>query len=100
MNRTRARRRWLSHGRTTQRPREEFKGFRNAGSATDDLDAPANRGKTPVRNTQNAYGAAPTHEFSDAKAMAHDAAERFDSEQSSDLVADVAPSLHGLEQGY
>ena len=44
----------LLNARTTQRPREEFKGFRNAGSAADDLDAPATRGKTPVRNTQNA----------------------------------------------
>ncbi len=79
----------LLNARTTQRPREEFKGFRNAGSATDDLDAPANRGKTPVRNTQNAYGAASTHEFSDAEAAA-----------PSDLVEDAAPPLHGLEQGY
>jgi hypothetical protein len=90
----------LLNARTTQRPREEFKGFRNAASAADDLDAPANRGKTPVRNTQNAYGAASTHEFSDAEAVAPDGAERFDNEQSSDLVEDVAPPLHGLEQGY
>ncbi len=90
----------LLNARTTQRPREEFKGFRNAGSATDDLDAPATRGKTPGRNTQNAYGAASTHEFSDAEAVAPDGAERFDNEQSSDLVEDVAPPLHGLEQGY
>jgi hypothetical protein len=87
----------LLNARTTQRPREEFKGFRNAA---DDLDAPANRGKTPVRNTQNAYGAASTHEFSDAEAVAPDGAERFDNEQSSDLVEDVAPPLHGFEQGY
>jgi hypothetical protein len=90
----------LLNARTTQRPREEFKGFRNAAGAADDLDAPANRGKTPVRNTQNAYGAASTHEFSDAEAVAPDGAERFDNEQSSDLVEDVAPPLHGLEQGY
>ena len=90
----------LLNARTTQRPREEFKGFRNAANAADDLDAPANRGKTPVRNTQNAYGAASTHEFSDAEAVAPDGAERFDNEQSSDLVEDVAPPLHGLEQGY
>jgi hypothetical protein len=90
----------LLNARTTQRPREDFKGFRHAASATDDLDAPANRGKTAVRNTQTAYGAGSTHEFSDAEAVAHDGAERFDDEQSSDLVEDVAPSLHGLEQGY
>jgi hypothetical protein len=90
----------LLNARTTQRPREEFKGFRNAGSATDDLDAAANRGKTPFRNTQNAYEAGSTHEFSDAEAVAPDGTERFDNEQSSDLVEDVVPSLHGLEQGY
>jgi hypothetical protein len=90
----------LLNARTTQRPREDFKGFRNAGSATDDLDTPATREKTPARNTQNVYGAASTHEFSDAEAVAPDAAERFDNERSSDLVEDVAPSLHGLEQGY
>jgi hypothetical protein len=90
----------LLNARTTQRPREEFKGFRNAGSATDDLDAAANRGKTLFRNAQNAYGAASTHEFSDAEAVAPDGTERFDNEQSSDLVEDVVPSLHGLEQGY
>jgi hypothetical protein len=89
----------LLNARTTQRPREEFQGFRSAPSATDDVDAPA-RGKTPVRNTQNAYGAAPAHEFSDAEALAPDSAERFDNEQSSELAEDVAPSLHGLEQGY
>jgi hypothetical protein len=90
----------LLGARTTQRPREEFKGFRNAGSVTDDLDTPATREKTPVRNTQNAYGAASAREFSDAEAVAPDAAERFDNEQSSDLVEDVAPTLHGLEHGY
>jgi hypothetical protein len=83
----------LLNARTTQRPREDFKGFRNAGSATDDLDTPATREKTPVRNTQNAYGAASTREFSDTEAVAPD-------EQSSDRVEDVAPPLHGLEQGY
>jgi hypothetical protein len=88
----------LLNARTTQRPREEFKGFRNAGSTTDDLDTPATGEKTPVRNAQNAYGAASTHEFSEA--VAPDGTERFDNEQSSDLVEDVAPSLHGLEQGY
>ena len=90
----------LLNARTTQRSREQFKGFRDAGSATDDVDAPANRGQTAVRNTQNAYGAASTHEFSDAEAVAHDGAERFDNEQSSDPVEDVAPPLHGFERGY
>jgi hypothetical protein len=69
----------LLNARTTQRPREEFKGF---------------------RNTQNAHGAASTHEFSDAEALAPHGAEHFDNEQSSDLVEDVAPPLHGFEQGY
>jgi hypothetical protein len=90
----------LLNARTTQRPREDFKGFRNAASATDDLDTPATREKTPVRNTQNAYGAASTREFSDTEAVAPDAADLFDNEQSSDRVEDVAPPLHGLEQGY
>jgi hypothetical protein len=88
----------LLNARTTQRPREEFKGFRNAGGVTDDLDVPADRGNTPVRKTQNAYRTGSTHD--DEEAVAPAAAERFDNEQSFDLVEDVAPSLHGLEQGY
>ena len=69
----------LLGARGSQRPREEFKGFRRATAA-----------EAQVRDPSDLH----EQEWRDGSA------ERFDDEQPSDLPEDATPPAHGLEQPY
>jgi hypothetical protein len=69
----------LLDARGSQRPREEFKGFRRAPPA-----------EAQVRDPSDLH----EQEWRDGSA------ERFDDEEPSDLLEDATPPAHGLEQPY
>jgi hypothetical protein len=94
-----ARSRFLG-ARTSPAPREEFKGFRNAGA--DDLDATDTHAAQPAHDTRDSYSGAQPAEFSDEEEPWHqDRPEpRFDTDRSSDLLDDVSPPMRGLEPSY
>ena len=93
----------LLGARSPQRPREEFRSFRQYGGGADDSDASPSRGMSPARDTYNADDAAGSSpQLSDA----HDdawhgrGADRLDDEQAYDVLEDGGPAEHGLEQPY
>src|SRR6516162_4942834 len=69
----------LLGARGSQRPREEFKGFRRATTAEAQVRDPSDLHKQEWRDSS---------------------AERFDDEEPSDLLEDATPTAHGLEQPY
>src|SRR6516165_10231610 len=69
----------LLGARGSQRPREEFKGFRRATTAEAQVRGPSDLHEQEWRDGS---------------------AERFDDEEPSDLLEDAAPPAHGLEQPY
>jgi hypothetical protein len=91
----------LLDARSSQRPREEFKGFRNLTTGAD-LDASPSTAKAPpTHGSYNDHEAAP-HQFSQAQEEGwHDGgAGRFADDHSSDLLEDAPPPVHGFEQAY
>jgi len=93
----------LLGARSPQRPREEFRGFRQYGGGADDSDASPSRGMSPARDTYDAHDAAGS---SPQLSEAHDdawhgrGADRLDDEQAYDVLEDGGPAEHGLEQPY
>jgi hypothetical protein len=90
----------LLGARSAQRPREEFKGFRQYGRGAGDPDGSA--GISPGRDEYDTHGAAAsTPQFSDAQddAWHSRAAERIDDEQAAAVLEDTAP-VHEFDQTY
>jgi hypothetical protein len=90
----------LLGARSPQRPREEFKGFRQYGRDAADPDHSA--GISSGREGYDEHGASTsTQQFSDAQddAWHSRAAERIDDEQAGDVLEDAAP-VHEFDQTY